>query len=111
MLFIDSFTDRALKLLENPIFKGVTTNPTILKRDRNDCGFEKAVEVLSETGRDNFIQGSLRNDEWVSVLKEKISNGELNPAKLTIKLPWTSSEAAKYVKVLKRILLFKFEPS
>ena len=101
MLFIDSFTDRALELLENPIFQGVTTNPTILKRDRENWGFEKAVEVLSETDTDNFVQGSLRNDEWIKVLEEKISSGKLNPAKLTIKLPWTSSEAAKYVKILK----------
>jgi transaldolase len=101
MLFIDSFTDRALELLKNPIFKGVTTNPTILKRDRNNCGFEKAVEVLSGTGTDNFVQGSLRNDEWIKILKDKISTGKLDPAKLTIKLPWTSSEAAKYVKILK----------
>ena len=105
MLFIDSFTDRALELMKNPIFKGVTTNPTILKRDRDNCGFKKAVERLSETNGDNFIQGSLRNDEWIKVLKEKISHGKVNPAKLTIKLPWTSSEAAKYVKILKNMEL------
>ena len=101
MLFIDSFTDRALELLDNPIFKGITTNPTILKRDRDGWGFEKAIEVLSETDADNFVQGSLKNDEWLEVLKNKIADGKLNPTKFTIKLPWTSSEAAKYVKPLK----------
>ncbi len=103
MLFIDSFTDKALKLAELPIFNGVTTNPTIVKRDRKDCGFKKAVERLAATESDNFIQGSLKNDEWLKILKEKITSGELNPNKLTIKLPWTSSEAAKYVKPLKEM--------
>jgi transaldolase len=103
MLFIDSFTDRALELLETPIFKGITTNPTILKRDRDGWGFKKAVEVLSKTGTDNFVQGSLKNDEWIKVLKDKISNGKLNPEKFTIKLPWTPAEAAKYVNILKKM--------
>ena len=101
MLFIDSFTDRALELVELPIFDGITTNPTILKRDREGWGFEKAVEVLADTDSDNFVQGSLKNNKWIKVLKNKIASGKLDPSKLTIKLPWSSPIAARYVKILK----------
>jgi len=105
MLYIDSFSEKAVKLVQLQVFKGLTTNPTILRRDRPGWSFSKALKYLSAIGKNNFIQGSLRNTEWIDVLKEEISTGKLDPSKLTIKLPWSPSQAAVYVKILKDMRL------
>jgi transaldolase len=100
MIYVDSLNDRALELIKLPIFTGLTTNPSIVKKDRPEWGFEKTLIFLENISGKHFIQGSLSNESWIKILEEKIQKKEINPEKFTIKLPWIPESASKYVDKL-----------
>ena len=100
MIYIDSLNDKAFELLASPVFSGLTTNPTIIKKDKPEFGFEKALNFLQGLEGSHFIQGSLNNSKWIDILTTKIRNNEIDPSKFTIKLPWVSDKAPMYVETL-----------
>jgi transaldolase len=100
MIYVDSLNDKAFKLVKLPIFAGLTTNPTIVKKDRPEWGFEKALMFLQNLEGSHFIQGSLSNESWLKILEDKIQNKEITPEKFTIKLPWIPASASVIVDKL-----------
>jgi transaldolase len=104
MLFIDDFSEEAVKLVENPVFSGLTTNPTILKRDRPNLTMLEVVVLLEKIpGTMHFVQGSVKNTEWIHFLAELIETGKISASKFVIKLPWEPSIAAPISKQLKKM--------
>ncbi len=100
MIFVDGFGELAFEILEKfPFVKGITTNPTILKK--SNASFSEAVRVLENIKGMHFIQGSLRNIEWMEVLKS------VKREKFVIKLPWDSRTAPKIAEKL-TVLGFRF---
>lgn len=104
MIYIDSISLDAVKYLNYGFIKGLTTNPTIIERDKNTEGFIDTVKYLQEIPGEHFVQGSVKKDvNWFGLLKAKVESGEIDAKKFTIKLPWDPLLASKYVLLLKRI--------
>ncbi|AKI97048.1 transaldolase family protein [Kosmotoga pacifica] len=104
MLFIDDFSEEAVRLVENPVFSGLTTNPTILKRDRPDLTMLDAMALLEKVpGTMHFVQGSVKTTEWITLLEELIEAGKITASKFVIKLPWEPSIAAPITKELEKM--------
>ncbi len=60
MIYIDGICERAVQLVKEPVFAGLTTNPTIIKRDRPGWGMMDALKFLSKVpGERHFVQGSI----------------------------------------------------
>ena len=100
MIYVDSLNDKAFKLVTLPIFAGLTTNPTIIKKDRVEWGFSKTLMFLQKLEGSHFIQGSISNESWLKILEDKIKNKEIEAEKFTIKLPWIPTSASKYIEKL-----------
>ena len=96
MIFIDSISNYAIELIsKNLFFEGLTTNPTILKR--NGIDFERALKILFEVRGKHFVQISLRNKKYLNYLIE-------NPfysSKIIVKVPWVPFEISDFVKKLR----------
>jgi len=103
MIYVDSLDNKVVELVKYPFISGLTTNPTIVKRDKPEWGFKKTLEFLESIPGNHFVQGSLRNDEWLKVLQDKIKHNKLDPSRFTIKLAWTPADAGKFVLELKKL--------
>lgn len=101
MLFIDGISDKALKLFSTGFFAGLTTNPSILKRDRPEMNFRDSLSFLNKISGLHFVQGSVENLNWLSYLREK--SKEINPEKFVIKLPWEPLKCAEIVSDIKKL--------
>jgi len=106
LIYIDSLEEKAVLLLKNSPISGLTTNPTIIKRDRNAWGFTDTIIYLQNNPGNHFIQGSVKNNNWFKRLEELLEKKEIDSKKFTIKLPWDPLLATFYIKPLK-ILGFK----
>lgn len=105
MIYVDSLDNKVVELVKHPFISGLTTNPTIVKRDKPEWGFQKTIEFLESIPGNHFAQGSIRNDNWLEVLHDKIKHYQLDPIRFTIKLGWTPTEAGKFVPELKKLNL------
>ena len=104
MLYIDGICEKSVELVEQPVFAGITTNPTILKRDRPGWGLMDAMKFLSKVpGERHFVQGSLCSTEWIQKVKEFIKKSDFDPEFFTIKLPWDPQKASNIVPQLNDI--------
>ncbi len=103
MIYIDSLSERAIELTKLPIFNGLTCNPTIIKKDKPEWGFKETLDFLEELNGQNFIQGSLKNEEWFDYLSNMNHQRKINSKNFTIKLPWISDEASVYVPKLQKM--------
>jgi len=92
VIFIDDLSDKAVELLESGVFSGLTTNPTIIKRDRLGWGLKDSIIFLNSLPGLHFFQGGVRNLEWLEWLKIAVKNKEIEPGKFVIKLPWEPVE-------------------
>ena len=96
MIFVDSISSNSIELIsKNLFFEGLTTNPTILKK--NGISFEKALQTLSEVRGTHFVQISLRDERYLNYLVENpfYSN------KIIVKIPWVPLKISKFVKKLR----------
>lgn len=97
MLFIDSLKDEAIELLNTGFFYGLTTNPTIIRRDRPNVGLKDVIILLNSISGLHFFQGSIRNLKWLEWLKETVKKQEIDPEKFVIKLPWEPIECSDLI--------------
>ncbi|MBO8161452.1 MAG: transaldolase [Thermosipho sp. (in: Bacteria)] len=96
MIFIDSISSNAIELIsKNLFFEGLTTNPTILKK--NNISFETALQLLYKVRGTHFVQISLRNKRYLNYLMEKSFFSD----KIVVKLPWVPLEISDFVRKLR----------
>ncbi len=101
MIYIDGICEKAVELVKEPVFAGLTTNPTILKRDRPGWGMMDAMKFLSKIpGERHFVQGSILSKDWLPKVKEFLKKGDFDPEFFTIKLAWDPQKASSIVPEL-----------
>ncbi|PVD17888.1 transaldolase [Mesotoga sp. Brook.08.105.5.1] len=104
MLYIDGICEKSVELVNQPVFAGITTNPTILKRDRPGWGLMDAMKFLSKVpGERHFVQGSISSTNWIQKVKEFIKKSDFDPEFFTVKLPWDPEKASSFVPELDEI--------
>ncbi|SHH54774.1 transaldolase family protein [Thermosipho atlanticus] len=95
MIFIDSISSEAINLVnKHSFFKGLTTNPTILKK--NNLNFYDAIQVLLKTRGLHFIQISLKDKKYFEYLIERPKLSE----KFIVKIPWIPFKVTSFVEQL-----------
>jgi len=93
LIFVDGFGEEAFKILDDyPFVKGITTNPTILKKSKK--GFIEAVKTLEKLRGIHFVQGSLQNLKWIKAIQQVKSE------KFIVKLPWDCKQSSKVAKTI-----------
>ncbi len=80
----------------------MTTNPTIIKRDRPGWRFGDVVDFLKELRGRHFVQISLKRYDWVEKLEE-LGDDRYNREKFVIKIPWDTLRVGEIVKILKEL--------
>lgn len=101
MLYIDGICERSIELVKEPVFAGITTNPSILKRDRPGWGLMDAMKFLSKIpGERHFVQGSVLSLDWLGKIKEFFKKSDFDPELFTVKLAWDPEKAAAIVPEL-----------
>ncbi|MDY6894311.1 MAG: transaldolase family protein [Thermotogota bacterium] len=102
MIYIDSINEKAISLLNFPFIHGLTTNPSIVKKETSTWGFVETVTFLQKIPGTHFVQGSVKKDkDWFMELHNLLEKKEIDAKKFIIKLPWDPSLAANYVLPLK----------
>ncbi|HOI35707.1 MAG TPA: transaldolase family protein [Mesotoga infera] len=101
MIYIDGICEKAVQLVKEPVFAGLTTNPTIIKRDRPGWGMMDTMKFLSKVpGERHFVQGSILSSNWIQKVREFLKKSDFDPEIFTIKLPWDPQKASAIVPEL-----------
>jgi len=104
LIYADSLDEQAVSFSNLGFINGLTTNPSIIIKDRQSWGFEKTIKFLQCVKGHHFIQGSIKKDKkWFEVVKDLSINNKIEPEKFTIKLPWDPLIASEYVLPLKKL--------
>lgn len=101
MIFIDSISDEAFKLITSPVFSGLTCNPTIIANERPQWGFKETLNNLIKIPGTHFIQGSQETEEWLIYLLKLVKKDTNLKNKFIIKLIWNPPKIKNIIFQLK----------